>query len=158
MQIPHKQRALLPAGCLTATLYFILSTIITWWFIQESPLYNSMQQKMLSCGIAGAKWGIQITAAWLLLKQKKWLFIKYIGLTCFVGSLILLPYPFFARLWQINGNSFFVGSLLLSVAVMIVGYAMAVKLTGVGIKWWVGWLCCLALAISLQLTLVFNVL
>jgi hypothetical protein len=158
MEITNKQRAFLPIGCLTAIVYFLVSTVITGWFIQECPLYNSIQQKLLSCGIAGAKWGIQIIAALLLLKQKKWIFIKNIGFTCLVGSLILLPYSVAARFWGLNGSDFFTVSLLLAVAVMIFMYALGTKSAGVNIKWWLFWLFCLALAIFLQLTLVFNVI
>jgi hypothetical protein len=158
MQITNKLRALLPAGCLVAVIYFTLSTIITWWFIQECPLYNSFQQELLSGGIAGAKWGIQIIAALLLLKQKKWLFIKNIGFTCLTGSLILLPYAVAARFWGINGTDFFAVSLLLAVAVMIFMYALCTKSAGVNIKWWLFWLLCLSIAIFLQLKLVFTVI
>jgi hypothetical protein len=158
MEITNKQRALLPNGCFTAIIYFTLSTIITWWFIQECPLYNSMQQKLLSCGIAGAKWGIQIIAALMLLKQKKWIFIKNIGFTCLVGSLILLPYCIVARFLGLNGSDFFTVSLLLAIAVMIFMYALGTKSAGVDIKWWLFWLLCLALAIFLQLRLVFDVI
>lgn len=158
MEITNKQRALLPIGCFTAIVYFFVSTVITWWFIQEYPLYNSTQQKLLSCGIAGAKWGIQIFAALLLLKQKKWIFIKNIGFTCLIGSLILLPYCIAARFWGLSGSDFFTVSLLLAVAVMIFMYALGTKSAGVNIKWWLFWLLCLALAIFLQLTLVFHVI
>jgi hypothetical protein len=90
MEITNKPLTALPPGCLAAAICFSVSTLVTWWFIQECPLYNSMQQKLLSCGIAGAKWGIQIIAALLLLKQKKWVFIKNIGFTCLAGCLIPL--------------------------------------------------------------------
>ena len=144
---------------ITLTLfYFLASTLITWWFIEASPLYTSMQQKLLSCGIAGAKWSIQILAAWYLLKEKKWLFLKNIGLTCFVGSMILLPYAALSFCFGINGQNFFIGSLLLAVAVMISMYAVSVRVTGIKIYWWLGWLFCLAIAVTLQLTVVFHVL
>jgi hypothetical protein len=158
MEMTNRQRDFLPPGCLTAAFYFILSTIITGWFIQESPLYNSMQQKLLSGGIAGAKWGIQIIAALLLLKQKKWLFIKNMGFTCLIGSLLLLPYSIAARFWGVNGSNLFAISLLLAVAVMIVMYALGTKKAGVNIGWWLGWLFCLSVAVTLQLTVVFHVL
>lgn len=138
--------------------YFVASTLITWWFIEASPLYTSLQQKLLSCGIAGAKWSIQIIAAWFLLKEKKWLFLKNIGLTCFIGSIILLPYAVLSNASGINGQNFFLGSLLLAVAVMILMYAISVRSTGVKIYWWLGWLVCLAIAVTLQLTVVFHVL
>ena len=140
-----------------AIIYFLLSTLITWWFIQASPLYTSMQQKLLSCGIAGAKWSIQIFTALIFLKERKWHFIKNISFVCLIGSLILLPYAVLSKLWGVNGNDFFVGSLVLAVAVMIFFYAVAVKNAGINIKWWLGWLLCLAIAVTLQLTIVFHV-
>jgi hypothetical protein len=149
-----KQRAFI----VKAVIFFTVSTLITWWFIQVCPLYNSMQQKLLSCGIAGAKWGIQILAALFLLKEKKWLFVKNIGIACLIGSVILLPYAVCAQFFTISSAGFFTGSLLLAVAAMIYVYALAVRATGAGIKWWLGWLGCLAVAILLQLTVVFNVL
>ncbi|MEP6674467.1 MAG: hypothetical protein ABJA78_04910 [Ferruginibacter sp.] len=139
-----------------AVFYFFLSTAITWWFIQASPLYTSLQQKLLSCSIAGAKWGLQIMAALLFLKEKKWHFIKNISFTCLAGSIILLPYAVMSSLWNINDNNFFIGSLGLAVAVMILLYALSVKNAGIKIYWWLGWLCCLAVAITLQLTVVFH--
>jgi hypothetical protein len=158
MEPIHKQRALLPNGCPAALFYFTVSTLITWWFIQECPLYTSMQQKLLSCGIAGAKWGIQIAAALLLLQQKKWVFVKNIGFTCLAGSGILLPYCIAARLGGVNGSTFFTGSLILAVAVMIFMYALCTKKAGVHMWWWLGWLFCLTVAVTLQLTVVFHVL
>lgn len=140
-----------------AIVYFSLSTLITWGFIEASPLYTSMQQKLLSCGIAGAKWSLQIAAALLFLKEKKWLFLKNIGLTCFFGSMILLPYAILSFGFGISSTGFFIGSLLLAVAVMILMYAFSVKATGLKIYWWLAWLCCLAIAVTLQLTAVFNV-
>ena len=141
-----------------AITYFLLSTLITWWFIQASPLYTSMQQKLLSCGIAGAKWSIQIFTALFFLKEKKWEFIKDIGLTCFIGSLILLPYAIFSAAFGINGKNFFLASLLLAVAVMILMYAISVRYSRLSNGWWLGWLVCLAIAISLQFTVVFHVI
>jgi hypothetical protein len=141
-----------------AAFYFFISTLITWWFIEASPLYTSMQQKLLSCGIAGAKWSLQIIAALLLLKDKKAHFLKNIGLTCLIGSIILLPYTILSVGFGINGTNFFIGSLLLAVAVMILMYAMSVKNAGLPLLWWLGWLICLAVAVTLQLTVVFHVL
>ena len=141
-----------------AIIYFLLSTLITWWFIQASPLYTSTQQKLLSCGIAGAKWSLQIITALILLKEKRWVFIKDIGLTCFIGSIILLPYAIFSSVFGINGKNFFVGSLLVAVAVMILMYAISVRHSRLSKSWWLGWLACLAIAIGLQLTIVFHVL
>ena len=141
-----------------AVIYVTLSTIITWWFIDASPLYENTQQKLLSCGIAGAKWGIQLFAAFVFLNEKKWDFIKNISITCLAGSVILLPYVVLASFFCINSNNFFVGSLMLAVAVMILLYALSVRNAAVSIRWWLGWLVCLAIAILLQLTVVFDFL
>jgi hypothetical protein len=158
METAEQKRSSLAPGSVKAVFYFFVSTIITWWFIQECPLYSSMQQKLLSCGIAGAKWAIQIIAALVLLQQKKWVFIKNIGFCCLVGSVILLPYAIASRFWGINGSSFFIFSLLLAVATMIFMYAVGTKSAGVNIKWWLFWLLCLSAAVFLQLTLVFHVI
>lgn len=139
-------------------LYFLLASIITWWFVDASPLYVGLQQKLLSTGIAGTKWGLQIFAAYFFLSQKKWDFLKNMGATCLVGSVILLPYAFAATFSQINGPTFFVGSLLIAVVVMIVLYFLNVQKIGLPIKWFWGWICCLAIAITLQLTVVFSVI
>ncbi len=142
----------------TAIVYFFLSTVITWWFVDVCPLYTGMQQKILSTGIAGAKWGLQIGAAYFFLQNKKWGFIKNIGHTCLVGSVILLPYAVLASFSNYNSATFFVVSLLAAVAVMIVLYFLNVKQTSIPIKWFWGWIFCLAIAITLQLTVVFSVI
>lgn len=141
-----------------AAFYFLISTAITWWFVDVCPLYTSLQQKLLSTGIAGAKWSLQIGAAYFFLADKKWNFIKNIGFTCVVGSLILLPYPIAAVFFKIDNAQFFVGSLIVAVLVMIVLYFLSVKKSGLSLKWFWGWIICLAIAIVLQLTVVFSVI
>jgi len=141
-----------------AVIYFFLSTIITWWFVDVSPLYHSLQQKLLSTGIAGAKWSLQIVIAYLFLQEKKWRFIKNIGSTCLVGSIVLLPYAIVASCSNFNGGTFFVSSLLTVVLIMIVLYFLNVKRLGLPMKWFWGWIFCLVIAITLQLTVVFSVI
>ncbi len=141
-----------------ALLYFFLSAVITWWFVDVCPLYSSLQQKLLSTGIAGAKWGLQIAAAYFLLGNKKWDFIKNIGATCLAGSLILLPYAIATSFSNANGANFFVTSLLIAVAVMIVLYFLNVRKLSLPYKWFWWWIVCLAIAITLQLTLVFSII
>ena len=141
-----------------AILYFFLSTVITWWFVAICPLHDGLQQKILSTGIAGAKWSVQIAAAYFFLQDKKWMFIKNIGATCLIGSVILLPYAVLASFNKYNSATFFILSLLIAVAVMIILYFLNVKKLGVPIKWFWGWIICLAIAITLQLTVVFSVL
>ena len=141
---------------LWAVFFFAASTIITWWFIDKGKtLYFSQDKMLLSCAIAGAKWGIQIAAAFLFLADKKWLFIKRIGFTCFVGSCILLPYCFFDNVRSIDKS--FLASLIIAVLIMIVMYYKAVLQTAISAKWFWGWIACLAIAISLQLFVVFKI-
>ena len=141
-----------------ALLYFLISGIITWWFVDVCPLYSDTNQKLLSTGIAGAKWGLQIVVAYFLLSNKKWSFIKNIGSTCLVGSVLLLPYAVAATFSDVNDATFFVASLLLAVAVIIVLYFLNVKKTALSQRWFWGWMICLAVAILLQLTIVFPVI
>ena len=141
-----------------AITYFILSTAITWWFVDVCPLYDSLQQKLLSTGIAGAKWSLQIAGAFFFLGSKKWDFIKHIGTTCLVGSVILLPYAKLASFTDLNSPTFFASSLLTAVAVMIGSYYWAVKRSALPYKWFWGWIICLCIAITLQLTVVFSVI
>ena len=141
-----------------AILYFFLSTIITWWFVDVCPLYTSLEQKLLSTGIAGAKWGLQIAAAYFFLAGKKWEFIKNTGATCLAGSVVLLPYAIAASFSNTNNSSFFINSLLLAVVLMIGLYFLHIKRSGLSVKWFVGWIICLAIAIALQLTIVFSII
>jgi len=144
------------ADILWAAFFFLASTVITWWFINKGQqLYFSHHKMILSCTIAGSKWGIQILAALLLLQQKAWQFIRSIAFTCFAGSCILLPY---CLLGNVFGNTFnFITSLVIAVLVMIAMYYRAVLKNGIGVQWFWGWMCCLAIAITLQLFVVFSV-
>src|SRR4051812_19056576 len=97
---------------LTAAICFLLSTIITWWFIiAGEPLYHDSNKMLLSCSIAGGKWAIQIGMAFLFLKEKRWPFIKRISIVCLAGSLILLPFCIPA-IQQILGLDGFLFSLV----------------------------------------------
>ncbi len=142
---------------LVAFAHFLSSTLLTAWFVWTSPVYISDYQMLLSTGIAGGKWALQILFAFFLLSDKAAVFIREIGFVCHVGSLILLPYCLFSFFNLADGPGFFLGSLLASVAVMIPVYALAVRKSGVSSFWWYGWLCCLATAITLQLTVVFKI-
>lgn len=137
-------------------LYFILSAILTWLFIILCPMYVSTRQMILSTGIAGSKWMIQIVLGLALLKDKSFIFLKKIGLVCLTGSVILIPYIISATLKISNSSAFFFGSLIAAVIAMIILYYKAVKQTEISIKWWGFWLICLATAIFLQLAIVFN--
>lgn len=140
-----------------AILYFIVSTIITWWFIAQGAwLYQSEGRMHLSMAIAGAVWAVQIAAVFLFLPEKA-LFLRRIGFVCFIGSCLLLPYclelvqPFFGMF------SGFMYSLIIAVLAMLIMYISAIRKTGLSMKWLGGWLICLAVAITLQITVVFRV-
>ncbi|MBC7861434.1 MAG: hypothetical protein IAF38_00585 [Bacteroidia bacterium] len=139
-------------------VYFTLSTAITWWFIKVCPLYISREQMLLSCGVAGGKWGIQLIAGFFLLKEKKWEFFRRIGFTCLMGSVVLIPYCAGRLFFKFSAGNFFLFSIMIAVILMIPMYFFSVKKCGISIKWWFGWLFCLATAISLQLTAVFHVI
>ena len=139
-----------------AFIYFLISGIITCWFIKKAELlYLSEDKMLLSCATAGAKWGIQIIAAFLFLQEKKWLFIKLIALTCFIGSCILLPYCLLAQMRATEYG--FLISLIMAVFFMILIYYKVVKQMDMSVKWFWGWMVCLAIAISLQLFVVFKI-
>lgn len=140
-----------------AALYFLLSVILTGVFIsQKFWLYSSINAMILSGCIAGGKWLIQIIAAVIFLKEKKWEFIRRIGFVCFVGSLVLFVYHIFNFLpLPVSGFSQFILSIGLSVLVMIAMYNKAVKKMAISVKWFLGWMLCLAIAIVLQVNIVF---
>ena len=137
--------------------YFLLSTLFIWWFVVLSPTYVSSEQMILSTSIVGGKWMIQIIAAFLFMKDKAVTFVKNIGLVCFIGSSILLPNVISALTGFNNDSIFFFISLVLSVITMIILYRNAVVKSEIAMGWWYFWLFCLAIAISLQLTVVFKV-
>jgi hypothetical protein len=152
MLFQQQQKDILRSG-----FFFLASVLLTAWFIQAGEsLYISTGIMYISGTIAATKWGLQIIAALFFLGDKKWLFIRRIGFTCFAGSAILLPYFLFSTI-RLLPNSFFI-SLVLSVLLMIFLYYRAVVTTGLSIKWFWGWIACLATAILLQLTVVFKVL
>lgn len=140
-----------------AIVYFVLSIVLTGIFIATKFwFYDSVNQMILSGSIAGAKWLIQIVAALVFLKQKKWEFIKNIGLVCFVGSCVLFLYNILFYLpLPLGGFSLFILSIGLSVLTMIAMYYKAVQKSKVPAKWFLGWLLCLAIAIFLQIKVVF---
>lgn len=140
-----------------AALYFLLSVILTGIFInQKFWLYSSVDAMIISGSIAGIKWLIQIVAALVFLHKKKWEFIMRIGFVCFAGSLTLFVYYLFSFLpLSIDGFSQFVLAIALAVLVMIFLYYKVVKRTGLSVKWFWGWMLCLAIAIFLQVTVIF---
>lgn len=139
-----------------AIIYFFFSAIITGWFIaRKFRLYESVDLMTLSGGIAGAKWLIQIIAALIFLREKRWMFIKEIGFVALIGSAALLIYYFLPTGWELSSLIVSVG---VSVAIMIVLYFRAVKKLDLSLNWFWSWIICLIAAILLQLTVVFGIL
>lgn len=137
-------------------LYFAVSSVLTWKFVVLCPLYVSTEQMLLSSSIAGGKWAIQIILALLFLKDKSLPFLRKIGFVCLLGSLILTPFIISAYFQIANGGEFFFGSLIVAVVIMILAYYHAVQDLHLPLKWWFFWLVSLAVAVTLQLTVVFH--
>ena len=151
MQYAKKDIALL-------ILYFAISAILTAWFIdQKYILYANNSQMLLSGTIAGGKWAIQILAALVFLKHKKFEFIRKIGEVCAIGSAILLTF-YVVDYLPFSHEYNFIIPIVLAVLVMIVLYFRAVISTKLNLKWFFGWILCLCIAILLQLTIVFHVI
>lgn len=139
-----------------AGIYFLFGSVITIGFIaSKSWLYESISLMILSGIIAGGKWAVQLIAALVLLRGQRWVFIKNIGLVCLIGSAALFVYYFFPVSW---GFSIIAISVGCSVVLMIGLYYRAVKKSEVSIYWFWSWIICLAVAILLQLTIVFDVI
>lgn len=141
-----------------AGVCFFLSTVFTWWFIRVSDLYQSQSQELLSGIIAGGKWTLQILLALFFLKDKKWSFIYGISVVCLVGSVILLPYCLFLVLNFPDSSAFFVGSLVVAVLAMLGLYYQTVRKNEIGLHWFAFFAIALCVAVSLQLTVVFQVI
>src|SRR5687768_6625425 len=104
---------------LVATAYFLVSTVLTWWFVILCPLYVSQEQMVLSTAIAGGKWGLQIMLALVLLKDDWQRFVRAIGFVCLIGSVVLVPYIVSAFPGWSDAPEFFFGSLILAIIAMI---------------------------------------
>jgi hypothetical protein len=139
-------------------LYFLLSILITGWFIgQKYALYENTQQMLLSGSIAGAKWAIQIIASLFILGKKKFEFIRRISFVCFIGSALLLSYYLISYLTTSNAHQLLI-ALAICVCGMLFLYFKAVIKTRLNLKWYFGWILCLCIAITLQLTVVFHII
>jgi hypothetical protein len=145
------------SNIIKAVLYFLLSVIRTGIFIASKVwLYSYVNSMILSGCIAGGKWLMQIIAAFIFLKEKKWEFISRIGFVCFVGSLVLFVYYIFNFLpLPVGSFSQFVLSIGLSVLVMTKMYYEVVRTTGISVRWFWGWIVCLTVAVMLQVKIVF---
>lgn len=140
-----------------AIAYFLLATLLTGLFIANKFwLYNSTGAMLASGCIAAGKWMVQIVTALILLNHRKWEFIKRMAWVSLIGSGTLFSYNLMGFLHlPISGFSQFVIAIVLAVVVMIFLYYQAVKKTELQLEWFWGWIICLLVAITLQLTVIF---
>jgi hypothetical protein len=130
---------------------FLLSTLLTIAFIVRYDRYPSPGVMAFSGSIAGGKWALQILLGYLLLGEKRWLYIVQLATTCLIGSMILIPFAILG-----GGPPFFFGSLVASVLIMAIDIRMRLWQIKLPTRWYLLWLGFLALAVTLQLTVVFR--
>ena len=98
------------------------------------------------------KWGIQLLLAASLLGSRRWAYFREMGVVCAVGSCVLVPFIVLGGGW-----SFFVGSLVACVISMGLLVVYRLSSISVSMRWAILWFVFLAVAVSLQLTVVFDV-
>jgi hypothetical protein len=128
-----------------AAIYFGISLILTTLFVLGCPL-----------SIASAKWIMHVFLAIALLRKRRDTFIHGMGMVCLTGSLILTPYVITSWLDISDDPLFFFASLILAVLVMVFRYYAEVIRLNLSLGWWYAWLFTLAVAVGLQLSLVFH--
>jgi len=70
-----------------------------------------------------------------------------------IGSIVLLPYAIIG-----GTSSFFFGSLVAAILIMAIDIRRRLKYIQLPVYWFYLWLALLAVAVSLQLTIVFKVI
>ena len=142
---------------LRSTLYFVLSTTVTYIFIAANPVYDSLQFRLLALGIAGLVWGLQVFGAFVFLTDKKTAFIEAAGKVCLYGSLILMI-PVLTNLIfsnELKTELFISGiSVLASVVVMAFMFGAFLKRLHLSYGWLEFWLLYLCIAVPVQAWLV----
>lgn len=139
-----------------ASVYFSVALILTVLFVWFCPLYISRDQMKLSVLIAGGKWTLLCLAAIVCLRKRRDAFLHGLGRICVLGSLVLVPYILLSWLEINNDTSFFFGSLIVAISVMILRFYTEVSRLSLSMYWWYGWLLSLSLAVYLQMTVVFH--
>ena len=143
-------------NAITAIIYFAISGLITAWFIEQKFGYMASPLTILFANFVSVfKWAVMVIAAILLLKRNKWIFIRRIGFACFAGTCMLLT-VFITRRFHIDSWQQFTYPVFLALFVMTVLCYAAVLRTDLSVKWFVGWLICLAIGIVLQTRVVFS--
>lgn len=139
-----------------AIIYFAISGLITAWFIEQKFGYLASPLTILFSNFVSVfKWAVMVIAAILLLKRNKWVFIRRLGFACFAGTCMLLTI-FITRRIHIDSWQQFTYPVFLALFVMTVLCYTAVRRTDVSIKWFIGWLICLAIGIVLQTRVVLG--
>lgn len=106
---------------------------------------------ILSGSIASGKWAIQIITGALILGEKRWIYISQLAGTCLIGSITLLPYAILS-----GGPGFFFGSLGASIFAMSICILIGLPRIALSWHWGALWFILLAIAVSLQITVVFH--
>ncbi|HEX8332624.1 MAG TPA: hypothetical protein VF622_08370 [Segetibacter sp.] len=140
-----------------AILYFTLSIIVTYVFIDCNPVYNSFDFQLTALTIAAIVWGIQVAGAFIYLKALKYAFLREAGKVCFLGSVslmasVLINYFFtFSVDVQLRISA---ANILITVILMAILFAKFLKILRLPFTWLVVWLICLCIAVPLQAKLV----
>lgn len=132
---------------------FVLSTVLTAFFIRAYRGYISPEIMVLSGSIAGGKWAIQLVLGWCLLGDKRWAYISQLATVCLLGSVVLVPFAIFS-----GGAPSFFGSLIACIIVMGLNILRRLPRIGLSWRWPALWFALLAIAVTLQLTVVFHVI
>ena len=138
-------------------IYFLTSVVITYVFIAANPVYNSFPFQLLAFGIAATVWGIQVTAAFIFLKEKKYEFLYNAGRVCFLGSsslMLSVMIHYLVRPPQGIQLQISAINVLLSVLLMAILFCIFLKRLQLSYYWVIIWLLCLCIAVPLQAKLV----
>ncbi|AYL93952.1 hypothetical protein [Mucilaginibacter celer] len=139
-----------------AIIYFAISGLITAWFIGMKFGYIASPLTIVLANFVSVfKWAAMVIAAIWLLKRNKWVFIRRVGFACFTGTCMLLT-VFITRHLPIGSWQQFTYPVFLALFVMTVLCFRAVYVTGLSVKWFIGWLICLAIGMVLQTRVVLG--
>jgi hypothetical protein len=140
-----------------AILYFALSVIVTYVFIDSNPVYNSLRFKLTVLTIAAIVWGIQVAGAFIYLGTSKYAFLREAGKVCFWGSVSLIASVLINYFFSFSADvqlKISAANILLSVILMAILFAAFLKRLRLPFTWLVVWLICLCIVVPLQAKLV----
>ena len=140
-----------------AILYFVLSIIITYVFIDSNPVYNTERFKIVALTIASIVWGIQVAGACIFLSNQKYAFLREASNVCFWGSVSLMPSVLINYFFSFSIDDqlkISAANVLLSVILMSILFARFLKRLQLTYYRLIIWLLCLCVAVPLQAKLV----